>query len=309
MESRYFRLEQVGPGVWAAIVRPGTGAWGNAGIVDLGDQTLVFDTFLTQAAARDLKAAAERLTGRPVTLVVNSHEHLDHVHGNMVFEGATVIATEKTREIMAVRRPAMLEYARKHPEYPDQLAAQAEREQNPAKRRAMLVEVGDYRALGLELDTLQILLPTQTFTDRLLLQGSHRSVELIAVGPAHTAGDLVLWLPAERILFAGDVVQVETHPFLGTGSLIDWHRAHQVLEWLEAERIVPGHGPVGGPDTIRRLSDYLQVQELLVRQHLAAGGTAEEVDRIPLPPAFADWAAATEWWGNLALICKSQAPQ
>lgn len=309
MDSQYFRLEQVGPGAWAAIVNPGAGAWGNAGIVDLGDRTLVFDTFLTPAAARDLKGAAEALTGRTVTLVVNSHEHLDHVHGNMVFEGATVIATTTTREIMAVRRPAMLNYAKAHPEFLDQLAAQIASEPHPAKRRSLENLLGEYRAMGLELDTLQIVLPSLTFTDRLVLHGSARTVELIAVGPAHTAGDLVLWLPAERLLFAADLVQVETHPFLGTGSLVDWHRAHQVLEALEAERIVPGHGSVGGPDAIRVLGDYLQVLELTARAHLAAGGTAADVSQIPLPPAYADWAAATEWWGNLTILCKAATQQ
>ena len=65
--SSRFHLERIGEGVWAAIVERGTGAWGNAGIVALGNGTLVFDTFLTPAAARDLRAAAELLTGQPVT--------------------------------------------------------------------------------------------------------------------------------------------------------------------------------------------------------------------------------------------------
>src|SRR5689334_16492060 len=96
--SPYFHLEQLAEGVWAAIVARGTGAWGNAGIVALGERTLVFDTFLTSAAARDLRAAAEALTSQPVAYVVNSHYHMDHIHGNAVFDDATIIATEKTHE-------------------------------------------------------------------------------------------------------------------------------------------------------------------------------------------------------------------
>jgi cyclase len=71
--SQYFQIEQVADGVHAAIVTPGTGAWGNAGIIDLGGRTVVFDTFATPRAAADLRAAAEELTGQPVTLVINSH--------------------------------------------------------------------------------------------------------------------------------------------------------------------------------------------------------------------------------------------
>jgi cyclase len=308
MTSRYFRLEQVGKGAWAAIVNPGTGAWGNAGIVDLGEQTLVFDTFMTAAAARELKAAAEALTGRPVSLVVNSHEHLDHVHGNMVFDGALVIATAETRALMAVRRPAMLAHARSHPEFLTEFAAQVEQEAHPQKRRALANELGEYRALAPELDSLQIVLPSLTFTDRLTLHGSARSAELIAIGPAHTAGDLVLWLPEERILFAGDVVQVKTHPWLGTGALSDWRRAHERLEKLEPAHIIPGHGPVGGPESLPILTDYLQVLERTALAHLATGGTAADVERIPLPESYAEWESATEWWGDLALVCQAMTP-
>src|SRR6185312_4271624 len=122
--SPYFHLELLSEGVWAAIVERGTGAWGNAGIVALGDGTLVFDTFLTPAAARDLRAAAELLTGQPVTYVVNSHYHMDHIHGNAVFDDAHIIATEKTRERIASRGAELLALAFGLPEYLTDLDAQ-----------------------------------------------------------------------------------------------------------------------------------------------------------------------------------------
>src|SRR6478609_4034511 len=114
--SPYFRLERLAEGVWAAIVARGTGAWGNAGIVALGERTLVFDTFLTPAAARDLRTAAEALTGQPVAYVVNSHYHMDHIHGNAVFDDATIITTGKTRERIANRGAEILDQMREHPD-------------------------------------------------------------------------------------------------------------------------------------------------------------------------------------------------
>jgi Metallo-beta-lactamase superfamily len=78
VESKYFHLHQLEEGIYAAVVIGGTGAQGNAGIVDLGDRTLVFDTFLVPPAAEDLRDAAHSLTGRPVDWVINSHEHFDH---------------------------------------------------------------------------------------------------------------------------------------------------------------------------------------------------------------------------------------
>ncbi|GCE23698.1 MBL fold metallo-hydrolase [Dictyobacter kobayashii] len=106
--SPYFQLEQVAEGIYAAIVKEGAGAWGNAGIVDLGGQTLVFDTFNTPQAAQNLRAIAEQITGHAVTYVVNSHHHSDHISGNQVFEGATIFATDTTFDLMRTKgRPVL----------------------------------------------------------------------------------------------------------------------------------------------------------------------------------------------------------
>jgi len=83
--SEHFQLERLADGVYAAIDIEGQAAHSNAGIVDLGDRTLIFDAFLTPTAAEDLRAAAEHLTGRAATTVVNSHTHTDHCLGNQVF--------------------------------------------------------------------------------------------------------------------------------------------------------------------------------------------------------------------------------
>ncbi|MGH2486968.1 MAG: MBL fold metallo-hydrolase, partial [Ktedonobacterales bacterium] len=91
---------------------PGTGALGNAGIIDLGGVTLVFDTMMTFAAARDLRAAAERLTGRAPRYVVNSHFHLDHTMGNAVFSDAVIIATSATTPLIQEHNAPFLEQLR-----------------------------------------------------------------------------------------------------------------------------------------------------------------------------------------------------
>ena len=84
-QSRHFRLEQLQEGIYAAIHKEGGWAISNAGIVDLGDRTLVFDSFRSTQPALDLRLAAEQLTGRPVSIVVNSHYHADHTWGNCYF--------------------------------------------------------------------------------------------------------------------------------------------------------------------------------------------------------------------------------
>src|SRR3990172_6492741 len=89
--SQHFRLERLADGVYAAIASGSGAATCNAGIVDLGDRTLVFDPFLTPKAAHDLRVAAEQLTGRSVSIVINSHYHNDHIRGNQVFSAETRI--------------------------------------------------------------------------------------------------------------------------------------------------------------------------------------------------------------------------
>src|SRR6476469_7044401 len=90
-----FTIQQLAPGVWAAIQNDQFGkAICNAGIVDMGDKTLIFDPFMIPEAARELRETAERLTGRPVSIVVDSHYHNDHIRGNQEFKPeATIIST------------------------------------------------------------------------------------------------------------------------------------------------------------------------------------------------------------------------
>jgi glyoxylase-like metal-dependent hydrolase (beta-lactamase superfamily II) len=98
--SSHFVLHQLGEGIYAAI-SASDAAVSNSGIIDLGHETLIFDTFQTPEAARDLLAAAETVTGRKPAYVINSHWHEDHVGGNAVFAGIPIIATAKTRDVMA----------------------------------------------------------------------------------------------------------------------------------------------------------------------------------------------------------------
>src|SRR5580700_2088463 len=95
--SPHFSVEKVADGVWAAIAPPASGASSNAGVVDLGHATLVFDTFRTPTAAADLRSAASMVTGRSPAMVVNSHWHPSHTFGNATFGSCTIYGTEKTR--------------------------------------------------------------------------------------------------------------------------------------------------------------------------------------------------------------------
>src|SRR6478672_4220611 len=104
-QSKHFTIRKLADGVYAAIAKDGGYAICNAGIIDLGDATLIFDPFMTPEAAEDLKRSAEELTGHQITYVINSHFHNDHIGGNQVFDKATIISTARTRELIAKYQP------------------------------------------------------------------------------------------------------------------------------------------------------------------------------------------------------------
>src|SRR6266567_787878 len=156
--SKHFRLEKLAEGVYAALAIDGGGAMCNAGIVDLGDRALVFDTFWTPEASLDLLTAAEQLTGHAVVYIVNSHYNADHVNGNQVFAPATtIISTSRTRELLIERGNGFLNWAREHlaeevHEDEKKLAA----ETNEDRRQQMALDLETTRALLHALPTLDL---------------------------------------------------------------------------------------------------------------------------------------------------------
>ncbi|HKW20475.1 MAG TPA: MBL fold metallo-hydrolase [Ktedonobacterales bacterium] len=297
--SPYFHLEHLAEGVWAAIVERGTGAWGNAGIVALGERTLVFDTFLTPAAARDLRAAAESLTGQPVAYVVNSHYHMDHIHGNGVFDDATIITTEKTRERIVNRGDEILTQMRERPDDLANLDAEIASAATPELANDLRVRQGDYRALYAALPELTLRLPDITFERRLSLHGSARTAEVLSYGGGHTSSDAFLYLPAERIAFLGDLLGVRMHPSFGQANLEPWDEILERIEALDIQTVVPGHGPVGTLDDVATLREYLGDMEMLVDEAIVRGETAEQITALPPPAAYASWGARTIYTDNL----------
>lgn len=302
--SKHFRLQALAEGVYAAIVVPGTGAWGNAGIIDLGDRTLVFDTFFTPRAALDLRAAAEQLTGRPAAWVVNSHWHADHVYGNQVFADATLIATAQTRATLAQRGDGVVRSLRTQPDLLQAMAAAAAAEGEEARHREALAELADHQVLAASLDTWHLRLPHLTFAAALTLHGSRRRAEVLSYGGGHTDGDALLWLPDDGIAFLGDLVQVGFHLFLRDADPAAWMYSLDRITALGPAQVVPGHGPVAGPEAPATTRAYLADMQRRARAFRAAGGTPEQAGALPVPPEYAGWGASRVFGLNMCELCR-----
>jgi len=291
--SEHFTFHPLTAGVWAALAKPTGLAASNAGIVDLGEQTLIFDTTYSPASATELRAAAESLTGRPVNYVLNSHWHSDHIYGNAVFAPETKIyATAYTRETMAEKTPATISEFKTHwPEQLQEWAAKARAAQTEAERLDYEDGVRFAQAIIHTFPQLELRLPDHTFSERVEFKGSRRTAEFITLGGGHTASDALLHLPAEQIIFTGDLLVVKNHPDLTYGDPHTWLTILAQITALAPQCLLPGHGELGTLIDVALIERYLRETLQLAEEHRRADGTAESAVALP-PPAF------TEGWSN-----------
>ncbi|CAN5646970.1 hypothetical protein BH10CHL1_BH10CHL1_41980 [soil metagenome] len=308
--SRHFQLYELSDGVYVAIQKPGGWATSNAGIIDLGDRTLIFDTFLTPQAANDLRAAAESLTGRPVTTVLNSHYHIDHVWGNQVFAATTdIVASTVTRQLMATQNPATITWQRENA--PAQLATLERRQQAATKgqvRQQTLLQIDYYQGIIEALPLLEPRLPNLTFDSQLVLHGSKRSAEALTYGVGHTPGDVMLFLPAEGILFTGDLINVNYHPYLADGDPGEVNRILDMISnKLKPRILVPGHGEIGNSEDVQAMARYLTALTEMALVELAyklenPSQLEEKITGLSIPTPFTSWYYSNFFADNLRFL-------
>jgi glyoxylase-like metal-dependent hydrolase (beta-lactamase superfamily II) len=285
--SEYFELQRLADGVYAAL------GMSNAGIVDLGDRTLILDTLDTPQAGQDLRAAAEQLTGRPAAYVVITHVHADHWCGNQAFAGqATIISTHTIRQVM----PDAVEWLRHYQQNPDEMEAEIEAnrerletETDPQWRAFLEARILRWRWVLETLPSLEFHLPQQTFERELIFHGSGRRAELRTEGVGHSASDAYLVLPEDGIAFIGDLGFFQAQPFMAFAEPQAWVAQVEAMQQWDQEVFVPGHGPVGGKGDLVLQRDYIILLGDLVAEVVEQGGTVEEAQQLVLPAPFDRW--------------------
>ena len=290
--SKHFNLEQLAKGVYAAVHKPGGGAFANAGIIDLGDSTLLVDAFDTLAAGGDLRRTAEDLFKRPVETIVLTHPHSDHWIGASALQANTVLlASETTRQVTLEWGAAMMEGQDRAEweEYLQELEEQLRSEQDERMRAGLEKSIIRTRYGLAEMEQYQPRYADQTFVDKVQFQGSQREAELCSLGGGHSEDDAVLLLPQERIAFIGDIGFFDTQPFMGFCDLDLYRQQLHFFQETDWEILVPGHGPVGGKDNVALQLQYFDVLEELVGQVAQKGGAFEEAMQINLPAPFDEW--------------------
>jgi glyoxylase-like metal-dependent hydrolase (beta-lactamase superfamily II) len=299
--SAHFTLHELAPGIHAAVMRPGGAAVSNAAIIDLGDRTLVVDTFQTLGAAEDLLAEARRLTGRGAAVVINSHWHDDHVGGNQVFEGAEIIATPRTVELVAQRATPPEQYAAELDGYVAALRegiAGAGDDDERARYQSALVTA---ETLVREAPRFRLTLPVPMREEALEFVGTERDAEVLTYGAGHTESDAFVYLPAEGIVVAGDLLWVDAHPRTQDGDPAAWAAALDRMAALGPQVIVPGHGDVGGPHHLAGMAAYLREVDDMVAA-LRADPEADPSERFAPPEGSEAWAGLTRLWEGVRLL-------
>jgi cyclase len=283
-------LREVGKGCFAWL-QP-NGAWGeaNAGLVVGEDASLLIDTLWDQRLAREMIGAMqEQLGDAPIELVVNTHSDGDHWWGNAEARRAAEIVTSQA-SLDAMREeatPSALDRMRKLTGLTRHV---------PGLVPGGIGPMGSYvneMLAPFDFGNVSTRLPDRAFSGRAVEQAGGREVELIEVGPAHTAGDLVVFVPDARVVFAADILFLQSTPVMWHGPLENWLAALELLLGLEADVFVPGHGPVGGRAEVELLRDYWNWLDKGVRESQQRGRSAPEAARdLAQDPGFErfrDW--------------------
>lgn len=258
-------LHDLGRGGYAWLQPDGGWGWSNAGLIVDGDQSLLVDTLFDMPLTRDMlaamRAAEPRAAGR-IDMLVNTHHNGDHCFGNACCDGAEIIAHRLAGEAMA------------H-EGPERLARLMDAAPQMGEAGAYLGRIfGPFDFKG-----ARQALPTTTFEHELTRMVGDKTVHIVHVGPAHTSGDALVHVPADRVVFTGDILFIEGHPIMWDGPVGNWIAACDRILAMDVETVVPGHGPITDKRGVHAVRDYLTYVRDEARRRFDAGLSAFEAAR------------------------------
>lgn len=255
-------LHDLGNGAYAWLQPDGGWGWSNAGLIVDGDESLLVDTLFDVPHTRAMLEAmrgAEPKAAAAIKTLVNTHHNGDHCYGNECCEGAEIIAHKLAAEAMRHEPPAMLAgFLDMAPE---------------------LGELGDYltKCFGaFDFKNVRQVLPTLTFEKELTRQVGTKTVKLMHVGPAHTPGDVLAFVPEDKTVFTGDILFIEGHPIMWEGPVGNWIDACDKIMAMDVETVVPGHGPITDKRGVAALREYLVYIQKEARKRYDAGLSAFE---------------------------------
>jgi len=264
-------LQEIAPDVYVCLQEDRGLGCSNSGLLNR-DGGLVVDTFWDLPHTRDLMAQYARVWQAPARRVVNTHHNGDHCWGNQLFTGAEIIGHRLCAEMMKKESAALLQGLRNAADNPDPAVA------------AFATALQAFDFTGVVLTP-----PTTLIDDRLSLDLGGMRADLIYVGPAHTAGDVIVHLPDERVVFTGDVLFRLCTPIGWEGTTDRWCRALDEIVALDPAVVVPGHGPLCGVEGPREMKAYLEYVRDESKRFFGEGVSALDAAKRIDPGPYAGW--------------------
>jgi len=286
------KMEQVSKSCFAVLNQKNRMCDANSGLINLGGG-VVIDTQSDLSHARQMIELFGKVWPGMPRRVINTHEDGDHVWGNQLFHGAEIIAHRAVPD----RMPHVAD-----PRESQKLLNGAGR---AVSRLILRVFHPGVLAVAMQLqqdydfNDIRLALPTTLFDERHVLNLDGTEVDLIYVGPCHQVGDTIVHVPAERVLFAGDVIFRQCAPIGRAGTYEKWLKALDLIIWLDPDVIVPGHGPVCGIEGAMEMKAYLEYVHEESRRCFDRGLTVIEASRRTDLGPYAQWHGPARLYANV----------
>jgi cyclase len=281
-------LVDLGRGAYAWLQPDGGWGWSNAGLVTEGDQALLVDTlFDVRLTAEMLAAMRKAKPSATIGQLVNTHSNGDHCNGNQLVTGAQIIASRATADELAHESPKMMT--------------------SLMERAPDMGEVGEFFLYcfgAFHFEEVIQTLPTRTFEGALDLTVGDKRVMLKQVGPAHTRGDTIVYIPEDRLVFTGDILFIEGHPIIWAGPVGNWIDACNHIASLEVDAVVPGHGPITDKRGVHAVRDYLVYIRDQARLRFESGMSPYDAAMDISLSDYASWGDAERIVVNVSTLFK-----
>jgi glyoxylase-like metal-dependent hydrolase (beta-lactamase superfamily II) len=280
------RFEKITDGIYYATASGTMQVGANSPVIVTDAEAIVIDSETSPAAARALVQDIKAFTDKPVRYVIDSHFHYDHLFGNQIF-GADVqiIGHDHTRERLMVDTMKQYTFLTSVNPVPGRVESLRERiahESDPQQKAALERQVQNALAYVEQVKEVKQTPPNVTFDNTMTVYRGGRELHLMYLGRGHTDTDVVTFLPRERIVSTGDLME-SVISYLGDSYPEDWIATLDKLKALDFDTVLPGHGvPFKGKERITAFQEYLR--DLIAqtnnfrRQGLSAEDAAQKVD-------------------------------
>ena len=287
ISGKIYQFEKIADGVYYATSNSLMATGGNHPIIINDRDVLLVDDGTTPAAARALLQDMKLITDKPVRWVVNTHFHYDHTDGNSVFgPDVEIIGHEYVRHVIAdldvVHREPFKTALTNMPIQIESLKKQLGDAKDPGQRATLEKQLAATQADLEELKALKPVPPTMSYSSKMTLFRGQREIQILFLGRGHTQGDTVVFLPKEKIVCTGDLMESRL-AYMGDAMFDEWVTTLDALKELDFGTVLPGHGvPFHEKSLITAYQGYLKdlvvkVAELR-KQGLSPEETAQKVD-------------------------------